>query len=305
MRLPGGTPAPMDAVQRAGAQAAYLLRVHALERLGAALGAEGLAVLLVKGAALAMSHYPRPWERAMADIDLVVRPGARERTLAALVKHGFTRVAGPERPLSRDFFGETCLTLACGAASVLFELHTTLDKLVPRPVDHAAIFARATPAPDLSGVWLPADEDHLLLLALHAAAHDFHHEPACADVELLLARGLDEAAVLERARRWRLGTVLFVMLSLLREGGSTRVSDGLLRALEPGGLRLAAVQRYRAHVADPETSRSLGWPWIARQTVLRDDLSAWVRGLVSYAGVRVVEAAMLRVRGDQPSFRAR
>ena len=74
-------------VGRAGAQAAYLLRMHGLQKLDAALGAPSgvaLAVLVVKGAALAMTHYARPWERAMVDIDFVVRPGSRGRVLSAL-----------------------------------------------------------------------------------------------------------------------------------------------------------------------------------------------------------------------------
>jgi hypothetical protein len=100
--------------------------------------------------------------------------------------------------------------------------------------------------------------------------------------------------VLHRARQWRLETALFVMLSLLREGGSINVPEGLLRAVEPSGLRRAVVRRYRAHIADPSAALRLGWPWIARQTVLRDDLAVWVRGVVHYAVVRAVEAALLR-----------
>jgi hypothetical protein len=281
----------------AGAQAAYLLRMHALQKLDAALGGHSgtaLAVLVVKGAALAMTHYAKPWKRAMVDIDFIVRPGSRGRVLSALVEHGFVVDASVERPWSHEFFGETTLTLACGALAVPFELHTTLDKLVARPVDHEAIFARAAPARGLSHLRLPAAEDHVLLLALHAAGHDFRHAPACADLDLLFARGLDEGRVLHRARQWRLETALFVMLSLLREGGSINVPEGLLRAIEPSGLRRAVVRRYRAHIADPSAALRLGWPWIARQTVLRDDLAVWVRGVVHYAVVRAAEAALLR-----------
>jgi hypothetical protein len=289
--------ATMSVAAHAGAQAAYLLRMHALQKLDSALGAHtetALDVLVVKGAALAMTHYARPWERAMVDIDFIVRPGARDGVLAALVEHGFVVDPSVERPWSHEFFGETALTLACGAITVPFELHTTLDKLVPRPVDHDAVFARAASAPGRPHLRLPAGEDHVLLLALHAAGHDFRHAPACADLDRLFASGVDEGTVLRRAQQWRLETALFVMLSLLRESGSTHVPDRLLRALEPSGLRRAAIRRYRMHIADPGTVLRLGWPWIARQTVLRDDLAAWARGVVDYAGVRAIEAALLR-----------
>ena len=281
------------ASSNAASRAAYVLRMHALSKLEGALRDRGLDALLVKGAALAMTHYDEPWTRAMGDVDLVARPGACGRTLKALAAHGFVAGATAGRPLSGDFFGETGLTLDCGATSVLLELHTGLDKLVARPVDYEAIFARASPAPGLPHVLLPSDEDHVLLLALHAAGHDFLHEPACADLDLLLARGVDEAALLHRARQWRLGTVLFVMLSLLRERGSARVPDRLLATLAPGALRRAAVGVYRSRLATPGASESLGWPWIARQTVLRDDLPAWARGVLAYAWARAVERAFL------------
>jgi hypothetical protein len=284
----------------ARARASYLLRMHALEKLSRALDARALDVLVVKGAALAITHYAEPWARAMVDIDVIVRPGARDRVVEALVAHGFVVIPDHTRPLSGDAFGETCLTLACGPVEVAFEVHTRLDKLVARPVDHAAIFARATPAPGLPRLLLPADEDHVLLLALHAAGHDFRHAPAGADLELLLARGVDEAAVLQRARRWRLTTVLFVMLTLLREGGSALVSDRLLRATAPRGLRRTLVDRYRSRLADHGAPLGLGWPWIARQTVLRDDLQAWTGGLVRYAGTRAVEAALVRLSPRAP-----
>jgi len=285
----------MGAATRAD-QAAYVLRMHALQRLDRALGEHALDALLVKGAALALTHYAEPWTRAMSDIDVIVRPGALGPTLAALRAGGFVVAADAERPLTAAFFGETLATLPCGVTSVPVELHTRLDKLVARPVDHAAIFVRAAPAPSLARLRLPASEDHVLLLALHAAGHDFHHGPACADVELVLAAGIDEDALIQRAREWRLSTALFVMLSVLRERGSTAVSDRLLGAVAPRGLRRSGVARYRAHVADPGATLGLGWPWIARQTVLRDDLAAWGLGVAAYAGARVAEVAQARLR---------
>ncbi len=281
-----------NAEDRARARAAYVLRAHALERLSGALGGRGLDVLVIKGAALAMTHYQEPWARAMSDIDFVVRPGARRQVLDALAAHGFVVGSTPGRPLSEGFFGETCLTLGCGGATVLLELHTSLDKLVARPVDYPGIFSRAAPAPALPGLLLPADEDHALLLALHAAGHDFMHGPACADLDLVLARGVDEGALLGRAREWRLETVLFVMLSLLRESGSTRVPDRWLHALAPTGLRRVAVDRYVSHIADARAQLRLGWRWVVRQTALRDDLSRWARGVLAYAGARAIERVL-------------
>jgi len=285
---------------QARAQALHLLRTHALRRLSVALNAHNLDVLVVKGAALAMTHYVPPWARAMSDIDLVVRPGSRDRVLEALTTHGLVIVASADRPLTTEYFGETCLTLPCGAASVMFEVHTTLDKLVARPVDYAGIFDRATPAPALAGLLLPANDDHLLLLALHAAGHDFRHAPASADLDLLLAGGVDEAALVRRAREWRLETALFLSLTLLRESGSVHVPTRLLHAIEPSGLRRIVVNRYSLRIASRDPLQ-MGWRWVLRQSALRDDLAVWTRGVAGYGGARAVEEALLWARSMFPS----
>src|ERR1700689_3656662 len=99
MRTPDAGPSPA-AAEVLRARAGYLLRMHALAKLCKALDAAALDVLAVKGAAIAITHYAEPWTRAMADIDLLVRPGTRDRVVQALVAHGFVAIVDASRPLS-------------------------------------------------------------------------------------------------------------------------------------------------------------------------------------------------------------
>jgi hypothetical protein len=274
--------APLPAPS-ADARAAAMLRAHVLARIGRLFAAEGLTAMLVKGAALALTVYPEPAARPMTDIDLLVRAADRDRVVAALERGGLERRAAEGRARSGALLGETVLLARSGALETLVEVHTSLDKIVPRPVDEAALFARAAPAPGLAGLVVPAPEDHALLVALHAAGHDFHHPAAFLDLELLLRRGLDLDALIERARAFRLATVMFVALSMLRDLGAASVPADLVARFDPGPIRRALLRRAAA------SGDALGVAWILRQTPLRDDLGRWAMGLGRYAAARAAD----------------
>ena len=276
--------APLPAPS-AEARAEALLRAHVLRRVMTLLAAENLVALLVKGAALALTVYPDPATRRMSDVDLLVRRADRDRIVAALVRGGFERRSIEHRPASDALIGETLLVARSGSMKTLVEVHTSLDKVAARPVDLGAIFERALPAPGLPSLAIPAPEDHALLIALHAAGHDFHHPVAFLDLELLLRAGLDLAVVEERARAWRLRAVMFATLATLRDLGSREVSPDLVARFDPGPIRRAAMRRAAA------SGGALGLAWIARQTPLRDDLAGWAIGLARYGAARVADRA--------------
>lgn len=295
-----------SAVPPAGAEAhaLALLRGRVLAQIARALAAEGLDALLVKGAALGLTVYPSAAARPMNDIDLLVRPGQSDRVVSALARgknHG-TASAGdvhrPEdRPFSGDLLGEVPLTIHCGAMSFTVEVHTSLDKIVPRPIDARDLFARAAAAPGLPPLLLPSPEDHALLIALHAAGHEFRHPIALLDIELLLRAGLDLAELTRRARTWRLGTVMYVVMATLRGLGAASVEDRHVAAFDPGPLRRAALRRWYDVGAFPVARgpARLGLPWILRQSPLRDDLGAWARGLALYAAARAADRLLVAV----------
>jgi hypothetical protein len=282
-----------------GEHAAALLRAHLLPRIARALAAEGQRALLVKGAALALTVYPDVAARPMSDIDLLVQRDRSAAIVAALVRAGGVEHPPAGRPWSAALLGETGISMRAGAMSLLVEVHTTLDKIVPRPIDERALFERATPAPLLPGLSIPAPEDHALLIALHAAGHDFHHPIALLDLELLFRRGLDFSALTARARAFRLGTVMFIALRALRELGAASITDAHVAAFDPGPARRALLERRLR--ADLETAApALGLAWIVSQTSLRDDLGAWALGVLRYAAVRGVERLLFRQDNAPP-----
>jgi hypothetical protein len=273
------------------ARLAYVVRGRALELLARAISGEGLTALLVKGSALALTHYRPAWQRPMSDIDLLVRPAERDRLLRGLTAAGFEMEVNPRRPFSAAALGETCLSAPRECLGAAVEVHTRLDKVVGRPVDYEGILARAMPAPDLEGLLVPSVEDHTLLVVLHLGVADFEHPIGFVDLDRLLQTPADPAILVSRGRSWRLQTVLFVALSTLRALGARSVPPGLLDALEPGPLRRAAVGRFFDIGAYPplRVPSGLGWPWILRQTALRDDPAGWALGVAGYAALRLAD----------------
>jgi hypothetical protein len=277
------------------ARAAALLRAHVVERIDAAVGAVGVKALVVKGEALARSAYPAPWMRPMGDIDLLVLDRDRAAVERALAAAGFAPDPPPAgRPLSGRFFDETNFALRVGPGAFAVEVHGSLDKLTPRPMPLSELLARARP---LSGSLLaPAPEDHLLLVAVHAAVSDLAHPIAFLDLERLLRGGIDGSTLAERAARYRAATAVFVALATLRALGSTSVPDALLARLAPGPVRRRAIDvfyrvgRYPAHAPEPE----LGWRWALRQATLRDDTARWLGAVARYGAARLAEELWAR-----------
>lgn len=70
-----------------------MTREQRLRELLAAFDSAGAPALLMKGAALAYTHYPRPDLRPRIDTDVLVRPADRSRAEAALREQGYRAVA--------------------------------------------------------------------------------------------------------------------------------------------------------------------------------------------------------------------
>jgi hypothetical protein len=273
------------------AKGAYVARAHQLEQLAEGLARAGLNALLVKGAALALTHYPEPWERPMGDIDLMSRPDELERVVRALEKMGYRRQRAEGRRWSRVALAEEQLLPGPGMIGGLVEVHPGLDKVAPRRIPYDAVFARAAPAPGLAPLLVPANEDHALMVALHASLHEFQHELGFVDFDRMVSVGLDWGTLKDRAEAWKLRTVMYVMLTILEALGVASIDEALTLAFEPSRSRRAGVRRvyrmddYPAMVGES----SLGLGWVVRQAVLRDDLGHWCRGIAWYAALRAIE----------------
>jgi hypothetical protein len=196
--------------------------VH-LERVLGSFAASGVRALVLKGAALALAHYPDPALRPMGDLDLLVprsQWGEAVRALEALdwavydvAEHGagFTGPGG----------GRLELHVALTSCPAVF------------PVAFDDLFARALPL----GHGLPgrrlADEDTLVHLALHAAfQHGFRVRLGqYLDFERLLVGPLALERLLAAvgaARAWRpLACSLAVVQALLGTEPPAPAADAL------------------------------------------------------------------------------
>ena len=136
----------------------------------AARGA-GIDLLLLKGAALAYTHYSKPWLRPRNDVDLFVRVADLARAEAVLVSLGYRREPEADAEL---WTGQRHYAKATAAASVHVDLHwrvanplafahvLTFDEVWPRSVEVP------TPGPIARTLSPP---DALLLACVHRVAH--------------------------------------------------------------------------------------------------------------------------------------
>lgn len=271
-------------------KALYLLRCHALEQFSEVLTSAKASALLVKGAALASTHYPLPWARPMGDIDVLVKRSELQKLRAGLSRAGWSMASTSERPLT-----EECLEIAVqspGAyGSVLLEMHLGLDKVVVRRTDVSQLFSRATGLANLPGLYVPDAVDQLLLVVLHLASDEFRHLTGFVDLEVLLSAGVDLEVVVARARHWRATTPLYIALKTLEALRPGLVPPAALERLEPSAIHSALLSTSFDIGSWPvaRSATELGWKWITRQTLLRDDTAHWLVGLGSYGARRVLE----------------
>jgi hypothetical protein len=199
--VPGGVAAIRDR-QRAEA-ARGLAAAHQLAALVEALRRRGVEALPYKGPALALDVWGDATLRSVADLDIVVAPHDAAAAAAALTTEGYVP-DGPTdwRELRRvnGWQGHAVFRREEGALPV--ELHWRFcASRLPWSPDLGSILARSRRQP-IAGVdvAVPATEDQVLLVLLHAARHGWDQLDALACAGVLLARGVNAVELLARAR---------------------------------------------------------------------------------------------------------
>ena len=143
---------------RMTAESLYLVHLHALESIDAALGKADIRYVVIKGAANRLLLYENPAIRACHDIDLLVHPDERVRAAEVLIEHGYE--ASPKL----ETLGHE-LELSMGA--VTLDLHWGLlreGRLRQEPA--ADMLARRR---RVNGIWMFHDTDAFFLLLVHPA----------------------------------------------------------------------------------------------------------------------------------------
>ena len=81
-----------------------MIQMEAMERAIGLLAAEGIEVIVLKGASLVESVYGNPALRQMGDVDLLVREGDFKAAVDVLKKDGYGELPGLSP--TRDQFGD-------------------------------------------------------------------------------------------------------------------------------------------------------------------------------------------------------
>lgn len=199
----------------------YLAQVAETQRLCGLLAGNGIAILVLKGCAIAQRLYaPRPELRHSIDIDLLVAPDRLEAAQAVLLAEGYERVTpGPRLPATAMSMARYLLHAFeyVHASGHKVELH---HRLLADPYRLAEPFERLMRASQSITIGDGAVRglgtvDDFLYCCCHAANHAYFRLKWLADIDRMLARlgekGLGQA--IEQARV--AGAVRHVLLSLL------------------------------------------------------------------------------------------
>ncbi len=264
-------------------RALYVARSAIVDAIDQAVGYR-MPTLLVKGAGLSLTAYASPWIRPMSDIDLLVRPARLEELARLLEANGFRRVVDPARPRTTALL-ELIMLAPKPLPDIAIELHGSLDKIAPRDLAVETLWERGFP----HGVGLmraPSLEDHLVLVAIHLANDEFAHALGLADIDALLRAGANVDLAMSRAEACGARTALRISLDAMY----ARRGEPRDRARD-GGWRDRLVSRWFDPSGWPigKTPVELGWRWVAKQAVLRDDSVSFARGVLRYGEMRGLE----------------
>jgi hypothetical protein len=158
-----------SAIHHAGWEITHQIEIA---RLLESLAEIGVTPLVLKGSALAYTHYPSPSLRTRCDTDLLINPASRETADRVLRELGYTKARGIEGEAvsyeaayyRRDEMGFTHT----------FDLHWQVNnaQVFARLFRYDDLMSRARPITELDKRALGlCDIDALLLACLHRAAH--------------------------------------------------------------------------------------------------------------------------------------
>lgn len=129
------------------------------------LAQSGIEVMLIKGASLALAHYPQPGLRPMGDVDLLVRARDYPRANAVLQENGWRYRYNAAH---RRQVNHSCDYITHDGRAL--DLHVRALLEVDDPVFDARLFARARRMPWAGmEILVPSPEDEALVCLVNAA----------------------------------------------------------------------------------------------------------------------------------------
>lgn len=226
--------------------------LRALEDVLCHLAAEGVAVILLKGAGMAKAVYGNVAVRPMFDLDLLVPAAEVERARTVLAGLNYSMLSSePWAGFSQRYGHAMAYRRLSDGKKRPFHVDLHWGLLNAPYYGHILVedwFARAQPA-RVAGVeaLVPAPEDHLVYLCGHLALHH-RYDPALFryyDMAVLIHHTddvLDWDAVVQRAVGWRLVIPLQRTLARLQEFWPQTVPASV--AQEVAGLQPTRAERW-------------------------------------------------------------
>lgn len=262
--LPAQLTLGLERIERAARHRQGYLRQRLRDALGV-LAAEGIPVMLLKGAALAHTVYAGFEQRPMSDVDLLVPPEQAATAQRLLLAHGWRpRFDGShESWYAANHHHLPPLTDArAPMLSVGLELHTEILPADRNPfaLSAPALWRDARPAPGLpASVVVPSAVHQFIHCCVHFAWSHMLRSGGwrtIRDVDALLrAPSFDVDALVAAARATRTGRCVYWTLRLARRLAAIDVPEAVMVALRPRipDVLLRALERHFVHeVVDDE-----------------------------------------------------
>jgi len=230
---------------------------EALAAVLKSLAQEGIEVILLKGAALAVELYGNAAFRPMVDLDLLVRPDELPRARRVLDELGYhlsPNPAGHPERFDEEFGGEVELRCDDAQDLIVVDLHSHLIAIewyrhASRLQNVDVLWADARPLAVAGGqAWQLSPEDTLISLCVHLAIPEAFASPVrrLLDVDWWIRRHeppLDWERLLRRATDFRVRMPVLVCLQMARDIYETPVPANVLADLHTPAWRLTAVRR--------------------------------------------------------------
>lgn len=215
-----------------------------------------LDLLVLKGAALAETVYPRPSLRRFGDLDVLVRRADAARARALLESLGYIADPLAWEDLGRRRDGQVNFFNHTERGSVIVEMHTELvnnDLFFGQiHVDDAGLWERAQTV-RLAGVDAQTlgPEDQLLHLCLHLAGHYLAAPQSLRDIaQIISVRQIDWPLFVRLARQANCATACFAGLFAAARLLGPPIPSAVLDALAPRAARQRLEQIAEARAAD-------------------------------------------------------
>jgi len=220
-----------------------------LAEVAAALHAEGIRPLLLRGPAVARWLYDVSGERSYSDVDLLIEPGSYEAAGVVLDRLGFADTSIGLR--ADEYHPNESHWVRRRERAVTVDLHHSLALVEARPDIAWAVLTADADELKLAGVAIdvPSRATHLVVLSLHAAHHGIELAKPLEDLRRAIERVDLES--------WRSAAAIAAQL-----GSGAAMREGL--KLVTGGRELAeqidlpdnATRLVRLHARTPPPTSS-------------------------------------------------